>query len=349
MRGTLLQTINRLAYLLGASVVLFSVLMTTTSALKLENVSVTTSSSAPNATTTQIFGFDYTSTSSVGSLRLLYCVNSPLFEAPCTPPVGFDITGASLDAQTGEVGFTVGSTPGGNEIILTRTSAPSLAVPATYTLSNVTNPSAQNQTVYVRIGTYATEDATGPVTDKAAAAFSTAQSLTVEAYVPPYLAFCVGITVGGNCSFTSGDFINLGQLGSGSTKSATSQFAVSTNDPAGYVVSIHGTTMTSGNNIIPANNPPAPSIKGKSQFGINLRSNSNPAVGQEAGGVGTGVPKPLYGIPNQFYFVPNSLVASSPLPTDYTVFTASYVVNVSQSQPTGVYSTTSSYVATAAF
>ena len=107
--------------------------------------------------------------------------------------------------------------------------------------------------------------------------------------------------------------------------------------------------MTSGNNVIPANNPQSPSIKGKSQFGINLRANSTPSVGHEPSGVGSGVVKPAYATPNQFYFSPDSLVASSPLPTDYTVFTASYVVNVSSVQPTGVYSTTSSYIATAAF
>lgn len=318
-------------------------------ALDLVNKSVLIDNSDVSAVTTQVFSFDIVSTTGVGSIKFEYCSNTPLFSIPCTAPTGLDVSGANLVSEYGETGFSIHPSTNVNTVILTRSIAPTVPSTVSYTLNNLVNPSTPNQTVYVRISTHPDTDATAPAVDTGAVAFSTAENLVVGAYVPPYITFCVAITVSNDCSTADGNFIDLGILSASTTKASTSQFAVSTNDPTGYIVSVHGTTMTSGNNVIPANASPSLSARGSSQYGINLRANSQPAVGSDPTGVGTGVVEPNYSIPNRFYFAPNTLIASSPLPTDFTVFTASYVVNVSGGQPSGIYSTTSSYTATAAF
>lgn len=318
-------------------------------ALELTNKSVVIDSSDVSAVTTQVFSFDIQSTTNIGSIKFEYCSNGPLYGTPCTAPAGLDVSGANFVSEYGETGFSIYTPTSVNAIVLTRSIAPTVATTVSYTLNNLVNPSTPNQTVYVRISTHPDTDATAPPVDRGAVAFSTAENLVVGAYVPPYITFCVAILVSNDCSTADGNFIDLGILSANTTKASTSQFAVSTNDPTGYVVSVHGTTMTSGNNIIPANTSPSSSSRGSSQYGINLRANSQPAIGNEPSGVGTGVVEPNYSIPNRFYFVPNTLIASSSLPTDFTVFTASYIVNVSGAQPSGVYSTTSSYTATAAF
>lgn len=318
-------------------------------ALELTNKNVVIDNSNVSAVTTQVFSFDIQSTAGVGSIKFEYCANGPLYGTPCTPPTGLDVSGANFVSEYGETGFSIYTPTSVNTIVLTRPVAPTIASTVSYTLNNLVNPSTPNQTVYVRISTHPDTDASAPPVDRGAVAFSTAENLVVGAYVPPYITFCVAISVSNDCSTADGNFIDLGILSASTTKASTSQFAVSTNDPTGYVVSVHGTTMTSGNNVIPAIPSPSPSTRGASQYGINLRANSQPAVGNDPSGVGTGVVEPNYSIPNRFYFVPNTLIASSSLPTDFTVFTASYVVNVSGGQPSGIYSTTSSYTATAAF
>jgi hypothetical protein len=107
--------------------------------------------------------------------------------------------------------------------------------------------------------------------------------------------------------------------------------------------------MTSGNNVIPAVNPTGTSKVGVSQFGLNLRANSNPAIGADPQGVGTGVPVAGYNTPNQFKFVNGGNIASSNLTTEFNKMTASYIVNISSAQPPGIYATTITYLAVGDF
>lgn len=327
----------------------FPLIPLNTYALTLENRFVDIGSATPSATTTHDFGFDFLSNTDVGSVVFEYCSNSPLFEAACVAPSGLDVSGVSLDSQTGETGFSIDGSTTTNAIVLTRIPVPANPGPSTYGFSNLVNPDTPNSTTFVRISTFATADASGGYTDRGAVAFSTAAGLVVGAYVPPYLTFCVGITVGANCSQSTGTFIDLGQLSTTAVRAASSQMAVATNDPGGYVVGAHGTTMTSGNKIIPALSSPTASQPGVSQFGMNLRANSNPSVGANPSGLGTGFVTASYNTPNKFYYVPDTNVAASTLPTEFTRFTVSYIVNISKEQPKGFYSTTSTFVAVAAF
>jgi hypothetical protein len=151
-----------------------------------------------------------------------------------------------------------------------------------------------------------------------------------------------------NCSSSDGLGINVGILKSTQANSGTTQAGAATNDESGYTLSVLGNTMTAGNNTIPALNTPTASAPGTGQFGINLRANTNPAVGQNPSG-GSGAPTSPYNQPNLFTFVSGDAIATSPLPTDFTVYTISYLVNIPAGQAPGTYSTTMTYVAVASF
>ncbi|MBI2285583.1 hypothetical protein HYU82_02060, partial [Candidatus Saccharibacteria bacterium] len=204
-------------------------------------------------------------------------------------------------------------------------------------------------TEFVRITTYASADGSGSFTDNGTVAFATLSPFSVGANVPPFLQICVAITVAPDCSTTSGDRINLGTLSSNSVKAGTTQFAVGTNSISGYTVFAEGTTMTSGNNTIAALSSPTPSFPGNNQFGVNLRDNSIPNVGSDPFGSGSGTPTAGYNTVNQFKYVSGDAIAQSTLPSDYNRMTVSYIVNISSSQPPGVYASTFTYLATATF
>ncbi len=125
--------------------------------------------------------------------------------------------------------------------------------------------------------------------------------------------------------------------------------AVFTNDETGYVLSVHGTTLTSGNNIIPNLSAPTSSQPGKSQFGMNLVSNSVPLVGSNPQGSGSGLPSAGYNINNRYKFTSGDRVAESTLPTEPNLYAVSYIANTNPDQAPGVYSTTLTYIATATF
>lgn len=312
--------------------------------------SMTLSSALPSVTTGHNFNFTYPSLSLIGSMSFEYCTNSPFEMDPCTAPAGLNVSGASLSSQSGNTGFSFDSgNTTANRIVTTRAPAMTSMVASTYNFAGIVNPSTAGQTVFVRIASYITADATGARTDKGTVAFATASAFNVSAYVPPYLTFCVGVTVSINCSTTTGSQVNLNEFQVTVSAAATTQFSGATNDFSGYTVYISGATMTSGNNTIPALSTNSASNTGTSQFGINVRANSNPAVGADPDGTGTINPTANYGTPNSFRFVSGEAVATSNISTDFRRFTTSYVVNVAPSQPAGFYATTVTYTAIASF
>jgi hypothetical protein len=319
-------------------------------ALHLQNHSVKVSTSIISAVANYDFTFTYPSAGVVGSVVFQYCDSGALIDMPCNAPAGLDTSSASLVSQTGNVGFsidTLNSTA--NKIVLTRVPAAAATIPSAYSFDNITNPSTPNATTYVRITTYASMDGTGPNTDDGAVAFATVSPFEVSAVVPPYLKLCVGIVVTDNCSTVSGDNLDLGVLSATSSKFGTSEFSAGTNSFTGYNIYTLGTTMTSGNNIIPAINPAGSSQAGISQFGLNLRANTKPPVGEDPQGAGTGAPIAGYNTSNIFKFQNGENIVSSSSSTDFSKMTVSYVVNINNNQPPGIYSTTVTYLAVGNF
>lgn len=313
-----------------------------------DDQSVTLGTSAPSAQSIHTFRLGIGAPATVGSVRFEYCVNDPFPGQPCVAPSGLDVSSVAITQQSGITGFTIHGSTTQNDLILTR--VPGVVGPANLaiTVSGVTNPDTVG-TLYVRMSVHPTNDASGPFDYEGGTAISIANGSRAAGYVPPYLTFCVGVTVASNCSAATGSYVGLGELTTTSARLGQSQYAGATNDFSGFSVSVIGPTMTSGNNIVTALGVPTNSIPGTSQFGINLRANTNPSGGLNPSGAGSSTPLGSYNSPNQFMFSSGATISNSTRATAYNVMTVSYMVNVSPAQPAGVYTTTLTYIAVAAF
>jgi hypothetical protein len=316
---------------------------------KLPNRSLRLDDPRQGVTTDYHFTFDTITPSSIGSMRFQFCSDTPLVEYPCTDPIGFDASNAVLIGQTGDSGFSVATNTGTNEIFLTRAAAMTSAGTSSYDLSGITNPTA-NGSYFVRIQTYPTADGSGPSTDGSGLAFVINDAIQLSTYVPPYLLICTGVTIDGyDCATASGDYVNFGELSSSATKSAKSQMVVATNAGSGYSVWADGTTMTAGNDTIPAITGSDVSRPGTSQFGLNLAANTSPGIGENASGPGAATVSANYDVPDRYRFVPGEQLAAAPSVSDYRKFTVSYIINISKDQPPGLYASTMTYVGLANF
>lgn len=295
-------------------------------------------------------GFTVGTAGFVGSIEFQFCQNSALLEDPCVAPYGFDALNANVTGQTGTAGFFKSSSSSVNDFIVNQ--SPPLFINAgtaiTFTLDNVINPTNADS-YYVRVLTYSNTTATGTPVDYGAMAFPITPGFSVNSEVPPYLTFCGGISITDfDCSTANESVIDFGQFSSAATSDGQSQLVAATNAGSGYAIYANGTTMTSGNNILPAMQNEASKV-GASQFGINLRANTVPKIGQDIEGPGTGTVTTNYNQPNKFRFNAGETVATATQAQDYRKYTVSYVINVSKDQAPGVYSTTLTYVCLANF
>lgn len=311
--------------------------------------SLSISTPAASAVSMHTFSLTLNSAVSVGSFSMEYCQESPIFDDACTSPAGLSLSSVTLSAQSGETGFSIHPASTVNKIILSRVASLVTLGVSTYSFSGVINPSQANKSTFVRVANYASSDATGARIDEGGLAFSTSNPLNVEAAIPPALTLCTGITVAVDCSSSSGTAIDFGDLSSSTTGRASSQFAISSNDDSGYNAYIMGSTMTSGVNQIPPVTTQTVSTTGSGQFGINLVANTNPAIGEPLTGPGTGMVNTNYDDANLFKFTSGDVVASSIFSTDFNRFTLTYIANVANSQPEGIYTTTMTILAVANF
>jgi hypothetical protein len=144
---------------------------------QIQNRSLRVGSSTISVTTTHGFSFEYPTTGTVGSISFEYCM-SPLPGQPCVAPSGLDASGAVLQSQSGETGFSsFSATP--NVIIIARTPSASSLVQGSYTFSGVKNPSFIG-TFYVRISTFASNNGTGSPTQAGSVVSSTAQGIGIS-------------------------------------------------------------------------------------------------------------------------------------------------------------------------
>ncbi len=318
-------------------------------ALSLGARSVQASDLAPSAVATYDVSQTIVTLGVIGSLEFEYCSNNPIPGEPCTPPVGFDASSASLAGQTGETGFSIHGSSTANRTVLTRAPAVATQALSTYTFDGITNPSEAQRTYYVRLATFAADDGTGARIDSGGVALTTSDTFDLTLYVPPYLGFCKAQTISGlDCSTAVGSRLGLGVLSGSETRHDTSEFAVTTNAANGYNVVITGPTLTSGNNTIGNATSPNVSVVGSQQFGLNLRDNSLPDIGENPTGLLNGGPTADYNIVDQFTYNDGDMVASSSTP-DASSYTVSYIVNIPPDHPPGIYTTTLTYVAFASF
>jgi len=265
--------------------------------------SIKMSSSANGATdVTYQASFITATTSNIGGLVIDFCANSPIIEASCTAPTGFDANTAGL-ALANQVGITdfavnnIGTADDANTIVLTRTAASvSSATTVTFDLGStggsdgITNPTTTNTTFYARIITFNSNagaqgytsgdmDAGDPNSDVDAGgvALSTAEQLIVTAKVPERLVFCIYVDTGqapaNDCTGKTGSAVNLGDDNGalhveGEFVNKDAFYGVSTNAGGGTVIRVKGDTLTSGSDTIDAITTEAGSTIGTEQFGL---------------------------------------------------------------------------------
>jgi hypothetical protein len=310
---------------------------------------VNLSSNAASAKSVYNLVFSLVTTGTVGSIQIQFCANDPFPEDPCVAPAGLDTTPAALTSQSGLAGFSISPASTANTIVLTRPPTSASPGQAIYNFTPVTNPSVPGS-YYVRVQTFATDDASGPASEFGGIVFNIANQISISAEVPPYLLFCTGITIANyNCVNAVGDYIDFGEFSAVRASSATSQLLVASNAQGGYAVSIDGTTLTSGNNVIAALAPGDVSRPSTSQFGFNLKANSTPISGNEVAGPGVSTAMATYAQANTYRFAPKDTIISTPVPDDVRVYTSSYLVNVPKTQSPGIYVSTITYICLANF
>lgn len=211
------------------------------------------------------------------------------------------------------------------------------------------NPTGIHSKFYWQIFTYPTADGTGTPNYISSVASATASPIMINTKVPPILYFCAALTIDDWCETVDGNFIDYGTLDAENGHSSSSQFGAATNALGGYVVTVNGNTMTSGNKKIQALATPTAYQTGQAQFGLNLRANINPALGQDVYGDGTALVTADYDTPDMFKYQDGDIVATSATGTVFNTFTVTYVVNVPPDLPSGVYNTTLVYICTASF
>jgi hypothetical protein len=333
--------------------------------------------SKPSGVVKHLFTFNIASSSSLGSIKFLYCTTAG---GTCTTPAGLLTTSATLGAQTGPAtSFTLNNSTNGAPYLTRSANTVTTGTPSTFRLDSVTNPNntncfsgttpqSNNCPFYVRITTYASIDTTGGVTDSGTVAASTATQITLTGTMPESLIFCTGGTISTtsgvpDCSTATSGAIAFNQLFSpADTATATSQMAASTNADTGYAITVNGVTLTSGSNTVTAmttNGSGDLGVRGTSQFGMNLKANtvttSTPAVGTEVSPANNGSNFKAealtgYASVDHFRFVSGESVADSTTdPSDIETYTVSYIVNVNGAQAVGTYTTTLTYICTATF
>lgn len=260
------------------------------------------------------------------------------------------MSGATLASQSGTLGGFAISSQSASEILISRGAAGNTGTGQyTFTFDDIINPNEVRHRFFVQLFTYSSTDGTGTAHHMASVSNAVTEPIMITTKVPPILYFCAALTITEWCENTSGNHIDYGDFAPFVTKYGTSQFGVATNAVGGYVVTINGNTMTAGNKQITPIDTPSPNVPGIGQFGLNLRANSDPAVGADAIGVGTGTVAPDYDTPDMFLFRDGDIVASAATGTMFNTYTVTYVVNIDPDQPSGIYNTTIAYICTAAF
>lgn len=337
--------------LIALLLVLFVFAVPAGASTRFENRSLFMQSTAPSAVTSYKISLDYMTVAPVGSLDMLFC-ESPIPYDPCVAPPGLDVSNAVLSSQTGESGFSILS-KSTNHIILSR--APTVisgpGSKSTYTFDNIKNPIDTGKAFSIRLRSHNTNNATGVQIDFGSVRGQVGDGITIQTQVPPMLVFCVAQEVYENCGGSNGTFFtDMGSLDDGTTLTAQSEMAVGTNASGGFAITVNGTPLAAGTNVIDAPRTPTENTPGKNQFGINLVENDDLNLGKNPEGEwANAVPVTKYAEPNKFMYIPGDVVAYSPNVSLMKKFTVSYIVNASPDLRAGVYTTTINFIASGRF
>lgn len=262
------------------------------------------------------------------------------------------------------------------------------STPLGFTLNALNNPSAVNTTFYARIFTYATATAAnnylanptgqtpGTFVDEGGLAISTGDNLNIGFSVPETLTFCVftnaSCAAGGN-SVTLGD--NYGVLrNTDPFVDISTKYSLSTDANSGVIINIQGGLLTSssgtstiaainGGSSTPAQMPAAP--PSVSSFGLcswgagfTIASTYNGGGGINCSSLiqtaGTGSPASTGS--TTFGYNTSAVgstygdqLAAAAGPTATITGTVAFAAQISNSQPSGIYTNKITFIATATY
>ncbi len=136
------------------------------------------------------------------------------------------------------------------------------------------------------------------------------------------------------------------------TATTTSTFSVINYTSYGYAIQIIGTPPTNGSHSITAMSTTGTSTIGTEQFGINLVVNTSPSAfgaNPNNGSFGFGTANANYNTTNNYRYVSGETIASAPKSSGETIYTISYIVNVSSITPGGQYASNQSIICTGTY
>ncbi|MGB3023226.1 MAG: hypothetical protein WBB39_00260 [Candidatus Saccharimonadales bacterium] len=145
---------------------------------------------------------------------------------------------------------------------------------------------------------------------------------------------------------------NFGTLSATTTSTATATFAVSNYTSYGYVVQIYGSPPTNATHTLTPMTSTGPSQVGIEQFGINLVANTSPAsfgANPNNGQFGYGAIMSNYATPNEFRYNSGETIAHADKSSGQTIYTLSYIVNVTPLTAGGQYSTDQTIIVTGTY
>ncbi len=149
--------------------------------------------------------------------------------------------------------------------------------------------------------------------------------------------------------------VNFGALSSSTAVTATSDFSVINETSYGYIVQTVGSPPASGGHSIDAMSVTGPSLVGVEQFGINLVSNTSPAVfGSNPqfipdSSFSSGAAASGYNTANNFRYVDGETIASASASSGQTNYRISYIINAATTTPGGSYTGAQSLICTGTY
>ncbi len=329
---------KQILYAFIAATLLLNYFPSVASAQAITARKVVIGTSLASASTTYNFTFTAAQATTIKSVSFAACTTA---SGACTLAPGFSASTSTLASSSnlGSAGsWTVNTSTAGELRMLNASNAGAPTAGITANFASVTNPSATNSTFFIRITTFSDAAWTTSI-DTGTVATSTAGQITVTAAVDETLTFTLAAAT-----------VALGTLSTSATGTGTSSMTLATNASTGYSVSYSGATLTSGSNPLTAMTTAGASVMNSKQFGINLMSNTTPAIGSNVTGTGSGTASTGYSTTNQFKFNPaGDVVASAAAPTNSNVFTTSYIANIDGATAAGAYQTVLTYTATANF
>jgi hypothetical protein len=146
---------------------------------------------------------------------------------------------------------------------------------------------------------------------------------------------------------------NFTDFSAGIAATATATFEVLNYTSYGYIVQVVGNAPTDEHgHTITSMSSTGSSQVGIEQFGINLVANTSPislGANPDHGQFGFGSATSNYGTTNQYRYVNGETIASAPKSSGQTIYTISYIVNVSSLTPGGFYTSNQTLICTGTY